>query len=110
MLLYFWFICQVLMNCIVGYLHCGISSVFCCMKHIIVNALVHNIVCNSYFSYLNDALNVLFQVICLCLLFWRQVWLLVCYRFTAMASLKGLSLLASAQFQVLMQRAFALCS
>lgn len=93
-------------------MHCGIFSVFCSIKHTIANVLDIT-VCNSHISYLNDALNVLFQVLCLRLLSWRRVWLLVPYGFilaalVAMASSKGLSLLASAQFQVLMQRALAL--
>ncbi len=65
-------------------------------------------------SYLNDAFDVLLQALCLPLLLWSRVLQrLNSYGFTvaalvALASLKGFSLLSSAQFQLMMERALPL--
>lgn len=65
-------------------------------------------------SYLNDAFDVLLQALRLPLLLWSRVLQrLNCNGFivatlVALASLKGFSLLASAQFQLLMERALPL--
>ncbi len=59
-------------------------------------------------SYLNDAFDVLLQALRLPLLLWSRVLQrLNSYGFTV-ASLKGFSLLSSAQFQLMMERALPL--